>query len=166
MTMTSARHALPLLQAGQAQKELYHNEALVLLDLAVHAVVQEVGRNEPPELAEPGQTWIVGAAPTGDWTGHGGELAGMTGGGWRFLAPQHGLTAWSSADDCPVFWNGSEWKVGEVVARSITVEGQQVVGSRQPAVALPVGGAVIDTEARTALQSVVGALVAHGLIHP
>ena len=35
MSDTTARLRLPTLRAGQAQKELTHNEALTLLDLAV-----------------------------------------------------------------------------------------------------------------------------------
>lgn len=34
MTDTSARFALPLILPGQAQKEIFHNEALALLDAA------------------------------------------------------------------------------------------------------------------------------------
>ena len=36
---TTARLTLPFLQSGQAQKELTHNEALTLLDIAVQPVV-------------------------------------------------------------------------------------------------------------------------------
>ena len=42
------RLRLPLLTAGQAQKEVTHNEALLLLDLLVHASVQSAGLTSPP----------------------------------------------------------------------------------------------------------------------
>ena len=77
----SARLGLPLLAPGQAQKELWHNEALALLDIAVQAVVEEVGRDAPPGAPQPGQCWIVGAAPTGDWTGHARMAPGERAGG-------------------------------------------------------------------------------------
>ncbi|MGL4312420.1 MAG: DUF2793 domain-containing protein, partial [Sphingomonas sp.] len=35
MAETTSRLALPLLAAGQAQKEMFHNEALALIDLAL-----------------------------------------------------------------------------------------------------------------------------------
>lgn len=38
------RWTLPLLAAGQAQKEMTHNEALSLLDLIVHPVSRRSGR--------------------------------------------------------------------------------------------------------------------------
>ena len=47
MTETS-RWALPLLDAGQAQKEMTHNEALARLDLLAQAGVQAVGVDAPP----------------------------------------------------------------------------------------------------------------------
>lgn len=44
------------------------------------------------------------------------------------------------------------------------INGTQVVGARQSAIANASGGATIDTEARTALNAVLAALRAHGLI--
>lgn len=43
------------------------------------------------------------------------------------------------------------------------VDGTQVVGPQQSAVAAPVGGATQDTEARTAINAIRAALSAHGL---
>ena len=52
---TTARLGLPFLQAGQGQKELTHNEALAMLDIAVQPVVLEVGLATPPATPLPGQ---------------------------------------------------------------------------------------------------------------
>ena len=41
MTETSSRFGLPFIMPGQAQKEAYHNEALALVDAALHACVVE-----------------------------------------------------------------------------------------------------------------------------
>ncbi|MFX4817188.1 DUF2793 domain-containing protein, partial [Acinetobacter baumannii] len=60
MAETTSRLALPLLAAGQAQKEMFHNEALALIDLALAAAVESVGLNTPPATPEDGQCWIVG----------------------------------------------------------------------------------------------------------
>ena len=40
MTERSARFALPLLQPGQAQKEVFHNEALTAVALLIEAAVE------------------------------------------------------------------------------------------------------------------------------
>ena len=84
---TSARLGLPLLAPGQAQKEMTHNEALAAIDLALAASVRAVGLDAPPLSPTPGESWIVGASPTGAWAGQAGALAGWTAGGWRFVRP-------------------------------------------------------------------------------
>ncbi|MBO6553261.1 MAG: phage tail protein [Roseitalea sp.] len=45
------------------------------------------GANDPPGAPAPGQTWIVGVAPTGAWVGHENELAEWSGTGWTFAEP-------------------------------------------------------------------------------
>lgn len=161
---TTARLALPLLQAGQAQKELTHNEALTLLDFAAQSVVTAVGRNDPPATPALGACWIVGAAPLGAWSGHAGALAGWTAGGWRFVAAREGLSAWSLADTAETRFSGGAWTTGALCGVSVTIAGSAVLGARQPAVAAAAGGSVIDVEARAALASILTAMRNHGLI--
>lgn len=158
------RLGMPMLQPGQAQKELYHNEALALIDLALHATVTAVGLNTPPASPTPGAGWIVGAAPTGAWAGAAHQLVGWTAGGWRFVVPTEGLTVWSLADGLEARFVGGSWVVGEARAAGLTIGGMQVVGPQQPGIAPPTGGTMIDAEARTVLALVLGALSAHGLI--
>lgn len=164
MTDTSARFALPLLQPGQAQKEIFHNEALTLLDIALHGVAESIGDNDPPAAPGPGACWIVGPAPTGAWAGRADHIAGWTAGGWRFVAPVPGMALWLRASGVQARFDGSAWSVGIVPAHAVHVSGQQVVGARQPAIAEPAGGAVVDEQARTAVASILAALRAHGLI--
>lgn len=87
------RFALPVLHIGQADKEQTHNEALALIDLAMGAVVEDVGVDVPPGDPQPGQCWIVGDAPSGAWAGNARAIAGWTAGGWRFVAARAGLSA-------------------------------------------------------------------------
>lgn len=162
----TARWALPLLDAGQAQKEMTHNEAVTLLDLLAGASVVAVGTNVPPGSPLTGQCWVIGAAPTGDWAGHAQALVGWTPGGWRFLTPREGLTVWSAADGCLAMFAGGQWRVGRIAATELFVGGVRVVGARQAAIAAPTGGAVVDAGARAAIGAVLAALVAHGLIAP
>ena len=151
MTET-ARLALPLLAAGQAQKEMTVNEALARLDIAVHACVVEVGRNTPPAAPADGDAWILGAAPTGAWTGRPGALAGWTAGGRRFVAPREGLWIWSTADRCAAVYDNGGWRLSATP------------GPRTSAIGNPVGGAVVDVEARATLGAVLLALRHHNLI--
>ena len=160
----TARFQLPFILPGQAQKEVYHNEALTRLDLAVAAAVEEGPLLAPPEAPELGQSWLVTAEATGDWSGREGQIAGWTEGGWRFISPSPGMMAWNKSGGVWLFWNGSGWSAGGWPAARIVVDGQQVVGSRQPAVPSPSGGTTIDQEARNAVDAIIATLMSHGLI--
>ena len=162
---TTPRFALPLLHAGQAQKEMFHNEAVVGIDALLHPDVQAVGIDAPPAAPEPGQAWIVGAAPSGDWAGHANEIACWTDGGWRFALPRAGMQVWAESLAQPVRYRaGTGWQIGVIAARRIEVAGVQVMGARGEAVATPAGGAIVDEQARTAIAGILDALRAHGLI--
>lgn len=161
---TSARWALPLLQPGQAQKEMFHNEALAALDLLSQAAVLGAGVNSPPDDPAEGACWLVGDSPDGAWAGHPGQLAGWTAGGWRFVAPRDGMTAWVAADGVYALYAEGDWRIGVLPVAMLTVGGSQVVGARQGAIPDPAGGSVIDTESRAALVAILAAIRAHGLI--
>ena len=160
----TARWGLPMLEAGQAQKEMTVNEALARLDLLAQAAVVATGLDTPPATPVEGQAWIVGSAPTGIWAGQARALAGWTVGGWRFVAPRDGMSVWSATDGCPVTFATGQWRVGRLAGTSVAIGGLQVVGARAAAIAAPTGGGVVDTEARATLAAVLGALRHHGLI--
>lgn len=163
--MATARLALPLLQPGQAQKEMSHNEALARLDVAAQACVVESGVDSPPADPDPGDAWIVGESPTGAWAGQALAVAGWTASGWRFVAAREGMHVWvSQTQEFAVFSEG-EWRLGECRGRLI-VDGQQVVGPRSEAIADPAGGTIVDSEARAAIAALLAALRDHGLVDP
>ncbi len=148
MTDDTARLALPMLAVAQAQKEITHNEALARIDIVTQPVVEAVGLSTVPTAPLEGQCWIVGSAPAGAWAGRAGALAGWTGGGWRFITPFEGMSAWSVADKGLVRREGSGWRIA----------------GRQAAITNPTGGATIDTEARNAIARILVSLRACGLI--
>lgn len=164
MTITTSRFQLPLIAAGQAQKEVTHNEALALIDAVVSPVVQAVGAVTPPASPTLGQCWIVGAAPTGVWAGQPNALACWTAGGWRFVSATTGFEVWSIADGMMARFNGSTWVIGNSNAAAYRVQGLQVVGAQRPAISGPAGGAVVDQEVRIAVNAILSALRVHGLI--
>ena len=164
MTDSTARFALPLLQAGQAQKELYHNDALALIDLAVAAGVVSIGLNTPPSAPATGACWIIGASPSGAWAGAANALAGWTGGGWRFVVPPVGMTVWSEADQVFARFTATGWAVGELVCAKVVIGGHQVLGARRGAIDSPSGGSTVDVAARTAIDAVLAVLRGHGLV--
>lgn len=61
-------------------------------------------------------------------------------------------------------FDGREWQFGIVAAGELRIGGERVVSARRPAIARPVGGNLVDAEARTALLGILAALESHGLI--
>ena len=160
----SARFALPYLSPGQAQKEWFHNEALQRIDMLVCAAVDGVSVNEPPPAPQPGDCFLLGDQPTASWAGQAGTLAGYSDGGWRFVAPAEGMRLLVRATGETMVRRGGGWESGIVRASEIQVDGVKVLGPRQPALAAPSAGAVVDSEARSAIAQIVAALQAHGLV--
>jgi hypothetical protein len=144
MSEVTPRLGLPLLAAGQAQKEIAHNEALVLIDQLAQPAAEGVSET-PPAVPLPGQSWIGGASPVGAWSGHAGALACWTDGGWRFVAPRSGMAVWIGPDGLLARYRDGAWRTG----------------AASPAVS---GGSVIDAQARAAIGALQVVLRRHGLI--
>lgn len=145
LTFDSAtpRLALPLLFVGQAQKEAFVNEALSLVDGLLHCAVEAV-LNTPPPAPLDGQAWLVGASPTGAWSGRAGHLALRQGGNWLFAPPRDGM---------------------RVLDRSTGQDRRYHDEWLAPAVpAAPTGGTTIDAEARTAIAGIIACLREAGLL--
>ena len=164
MSDASPRLSLPFLLPGQAQKEIFHNEALLTLDAIVHATVEDWPAASPPSTPAEGESWIVGAGAGGAWAGRDDAIATWSAGGWRFTAPLPGLTAWNRAAGLWLHWDGTAWSDGRWPAAALTIGGVQVVVPRQPGIASPSGGTTIDAEARAAVDALIATLISHGLI--
>jgi hypothetical protein len=136
------RYGLPLLFAGQSQKEFYVNEAHALADALLHAAC-EGEASAPPTTPADGETWLVAASATGDWTGQDGQLAARQAGNWLFVAPSEGMRLFDRSTGQILLYRGG-WQ-------------------RPPAPAAPSGGSVIDAEARAAIADLVTALAEAGI---
>jgi hypothetical protein len=133
----TARHELPNLFVGQAQKELTHNEALARIDALLHPVVEDWISVPPTSLniADDGKCWLIAAAPTGLWTGKAGQIARWSGGSWRYLLPVEGMDIWYASEEKRLFYIDGVW-IEPVPINS------------------PSGGAAIDVEARAAITAI------------
>lgn len=140
---TTPRHGLPLLFAGQAQKEAFVNAAFSLCDALIHPIVEgEAGA--PPASPAEGECWLVGAGAAGAWAGREGMLAARQTGTWMFLTPRDGMRVLDRASGQHVLYLGG-WR-------------------RVAAVAPPAGGTVIDEQARAAVAGLIEALRASGIV--
>lgn len=160
----TVRWAMPLLFAGQAQKEITHNEALVLIDALLHGRVESADLSSPPGAPAVGQCWIVAEVATGAWAGQAGAVALWTAGGWRFVAPRAGLSVAVADRDHALFHDGTEWRSGAIRDGGLYLNEEKVVGARMAAIAAPGGGSVIDAEVRSTVAAILVALRGHGLI--
>jgi Protein of unknown function (DUF2793) len=134
--IATGRHHLPLLAVSQAQKEITHNEALVLIDALMHMAV-ETAQSTPPAAADDdvGKCWIVSGSPVGPWANKTGQIALWIGGSWRFVVPHEGMRVWNKFTR----------------RHSMHISGQW---TSAPAVTNPAGGTVVDSEARATLVAI------------
>lgn len=137
--------SLPLLHSAQAQKELTHNEALVLIDALLHGSVVAQANDPTPLAPMPGQGWIVGSAPLAEWAGKSGQIAVYSEGGWRFAPAVDGMRLLDRAAGVIRRHDGSDWVVP--------------AGIEDPS-----GGGTVDAEARVTLSNVLTALRLAGLV--
>jgi hypothetical protein len=101
--------SLPYIMAAQSQKHLTHNEAIRALDAIVQLAVLDRDLTAPPGSPADDARYIVGASPTGAWSGHAGNVAAYQDGAWMFYAPVEGWIAWVGDEDAAVVWDGSAW---------------------------------------------------------
>lgn len=139
---TTPRYSLPLLFSGQAAKEFYVNEAHAIADALLHCAVEDVAET-PPASPEDGACWLIGPAPTGDWTDHAGKIACRQLGSWLFVEPRDGLAVLNRASGQILRFHG-DW-VAPIAPMA------------------PSGGTTIDSEVRAALADLYAALIAAGI---
>lgn len=137
------RFAIPLLFAGQSQKEFSVNEAHALADALLHAACEGEAAS-PPGTPIEGEAWLVASGATGDWAGEDGKLACRQMGNWLMTAPSDGMRLFDRSTGQMLLYRG---------------------GWQRPATpSLPSGGGVIDTEARTAIADLITALADAGVL--
>ena len=137
----TARHALPNLYVGQAQKEVTHNEALARIDALLHPVVESkvTAPVEGLSAASDGLCWLITAPATSIWADRGGQIARWSGGSWRYLQPVEGMAIWLKSTGKRLFYIGNDWF--------------------EPApITTPSGGSIIDAEARSAITAILSHL--------
>ena len=133
----TARFALPVLFAGQAQKEFTVNEALSRIDMLLHPTVIGAA-NSPPATPAVGDCYLVSVSASGAFAEHEGCLAGWDGQQWAFAEPFDGMRLYDHTAGMTLLFDG-EWKSAS-------------------APATPTGGSIVDAEARAAIDQLAEAL--------
>lgn len=99
---------LPLLVPNQSQKEITHNEALVILDNLVNNGVKDKDLTIPPENPSQNDLYIVGVGASGEWEGKDNQLA-FYDNGWRFCQARQGTKYWVIDENCIYVFNMTSW---------------------------------------------------------
>ena len=146
MTTTSDM-GLPLLSSQQAQPEITHNEALVMLSALTKGVITI--QNAPPGSPAEGDSYVVGTSPTGSWVGRANTIATYTVGGWRFIpdrnssgtiitmgARHEGMRVWRQSDNALYVWDGAAWTALATAAQLPLDYGQRSVSLNTTAISV------------------------------
>lgn len=118
---TTPVFGIPELVQGQATPHTTFNIALALLAVMQGGVVDRAV-NTPAVSPAEGDAYIIGAAPTGAWTGRANSIAVYYGAQWRFLpgnddndtaitigTSHEGFRVYVKDEDLLYVWSGSAW---------------------------------------------------------
>lgn len=103
---------LPTVPSGQTNLSVAFNDAMQLLDALVQLAVEDKDLSAPPATVsgDVGKRWIIGAAPTGDWAGHAGEIALCTAPSlWRIIPAREGYEAWVIDEGAKYRYKSGAW---------------------------------------------------------
>lgn len=137
------RFALPFLFPGQAQRELFVNEALIRIDAGLHAAVLDSRADPPSDLAE-GDCYLITESASGEWTGKEGRIATYSAGTWHYQDPLAGMRVWEAGRAAWAHFDGNSWV--------------RVTRPYDPS-----GGPVVDEDACAAVANLVTKLVEAGI---
>lgn len=81
----------------------------VLEQFEYQQAVISKGLNTPPGSPVKGDRYIVGASPTGAWSGWANRIAWYDGASWQNDTPAAGWQAWVTASSAQYVYSGSAW---------------------------------------------------------
>lgn len=146
-TQTTARHDLPYLFVGQAQKEITHNEALIRIDAILNPVIQKIETVAPVNLTldDSGKCWLIGPSASGQWASKENQIAYWTGGSWRYLELPIGAAIFNIDQGVSITKTDTGWYTPTNIA-DVT------------------GGTVVDSQSRIAINAILSLLRSKGQI--
>jgi len=98
MSDTTPVTGLSYMVENQANKEEYFNNTIKRLDALLQITVRNV-YNEPPEVVNDGERFLVGDNPFGVFTGHTNDIAQYIDNDWIFYVPKSGWLLYNETED-------------------------------------------------------------------
>lgn len=93
---------------GNVAKDIRGHIAAIQSGIAHQIAVMAI-HNDPPAAPGPGDRYLIGDTPTGEWAGHANRVAEMLAGGWSYYTPAVGDTHYVNNLGHSVSWNGTHW---------------------------------------------------------
>lgn len=156
------RLGLPLIAAGQSQKDVTHNEAVLALDRLVALAIASRNVAVPPPAPAIGACYIVPTGAAAAWGHPDGSLVHWQGAAWLAQTPRDGQIAVVVDEAILLVYLGS-WRSNLPVA-GLAIGARTVLAASPAAITPPAGGATVDTEARAVLAALVSALQQQGIL--
>lgn len=111
MSDATPKLSLPYMVANQAQKEVTYNEALEIIDVIASSTFISF-RAEPPSSPTVGDTYIVSATPSGEWSSYANYVAYYYSNSWLYLPPFEGMTMMlTGGTKTEYVYDAGAWKV-------------------------------------------------------
>ncbi|WP_136617075.1 DUF2793 domain-containing protein [Mesorhizobium sp. 10.2.3] len=107
---TSNRLGITEMAETQNNRSVTVNAAIAALEAgAMCFPAVSIGDTAPPGSPAEGDLYVLGASPTGAWSGQGKHVAVYYNAAWFFLPPIEGAFAYAQDDNAYYFYNGSAW---------------------------------------------------------
>ncbi|TGT76703.1 MULTISPECIES: DUF2793 domain-containing protein [unclassified Mesorhizobium] len=151
----SNRLGITELAATQVDRSATVNEAIAKLEggSALYGCVS-VGDTAPPGSPAEGDQYVLGASPTGAWSGKAKYIANFYNGAWIFIPPLPGAQAYAADEDAYYYYDGSAWALtstsgglGDVNGPGSSVSGNLATFSGTTGKVIQDSGVAISTDA-------------------
>ncbi|RWF66836.1 DUF2793 domain-containing protein [Mesorhizobium sp.] len=108
----SNRLGITELATSQVDRSVTVNEAIAFLEAAAgNFAAVAVGTNSPPGSPAEGDLYVIGASPTGAWTGKAKYATVYYNATWLFMAPIEGYRAYDQTANAKYIYDGSSWSL-------------------------------------------------------
>lgn len=114
--MTTPTIGLDELLEGQARADVTANESFARLDALLASIVTSELSTPPAEPTQ-GETYLIGASPTGAWDGREGQITFYSS-GWKFFTPPNGWRMFNAATSKLMVRVGGAWSEVQVTGSS------------------------------------------------
>lgn len=120
MSDNTTHLGLPYVANKQAQRHIFHDEGLRILDALVMLSVADRDLSAPPASPAEGDRYIVKAPGSGAFAGKDNRIAHYADGAWFFYVASRGWLCYVADESALLSWDGSAWQPALSVVSGLT----------------------------------------------